>query len=106
MSLEQLPLSSTSQWQERRGFERLYFNNPWQQAKFVKSLLGFRQTLTEFHTPNVEEQLTISAINTVINVFVETYPEFLESDDQGLNGEPYQADPQLLILVEEIRTNE
>jgi hypothetical protein len=84
----------TTQWAEARGNQRLYDQHPYNQARFVASLLGFRQILIEFREPSVSEIITISGINTVTRGFVEHFPDFMRFPE---------TDPHLIELVKEIQ---
>jgi hypothetical protein len=98
-------LSTSTQWVEHRGFERLYGRNPAAQARYVKTLLGQKATFTELRMPSAEEQQVVEAIDVVVGFFARKYPEFLEDEcqaDSDTGSDTYRADPLLLEQVKEI----
>jgi hypothetical protein len=98
---ENAPLPYSTQWPEARNFQRLYADNPMYQARFVMTLLGFRQDLLEW----TDDSDTIEAIDLVISTFHKRHPEFTQDGympdtETGLG--PYHLDDRLKSILEEI----
>ena len=101
---EQKPLPITSQWAEARGFERIYHNNPFIQARFAMALCGLREELI-LKNGRDEQAESAVAVAEVLKEFALLHGEFLalqEETDPELNMGPYTPDPQLVGTVNRI----
>ncbi len=78
---EKTALRYSDQVHEARGFDRVFHNNPDIQAQFVRCLLGFLATQTEFGESSRSESV-VRALETIIRDFAEKYPEFREEELQ------------------------
>ncbi len=101
------PLSnSVVQWHEARGFDRVYGRNPEAQARFVKTLLGFKDIFDWRSLPEIQD--TSQAIGHVISAFAKLYPDFLEPRaaadmDPDLSTDiDYQPEGLMLSLLESL----
>ncbi len=96
-------LPHTHQWQESRGFERLYDKNPHAQARFVRSLAS----MAAFETSRDKGRGVIDALEMIIIAFSDRYSEYLQPtyslSGHDLGGGLYEADPILLDQIEGLR---
>lgn len=100
MGIEHKPLPSVGpQWEEGRGFARLYTRDPHTQARFVKALIGFRA-----HAEWMHEEEVIEAADVVLRFFAKEFPEFLtssaaEEQSSDIWREDYTPDLHMLRLL-------
>lgn len=97
----QKPLPRTSQWGEARGFERIYHDNPFYQARFAMALCGLREEII-FKNGLDEECEGADIVGRAIKEFVELHGEFLapqEETDPEVGMGPYTPDPRLVEKI-------
>lgn len=96
-------LPHTHQWQELRGFERLYDKNPHAQARFVRSLAS----MAAFEANRNDDGGVVDALEMLIIAFSDRYSEYLQPtydlSEHDLGGGLYEADPMLLDQIEVLK---
>lgn len=94
------------QYPEMRCFERTYDNDPENQARFVKSLIGFYALANHYYFGNPEEWGPVrDAITVLMNAFKDHHPEFLQDGieiDSECGGGVYHLEMRLSELVDSI----
>ncbi len=89
-------ISATSQWPERRGFERVYVYNPEVQAKLINNLFA----MVAFEVKRSKDGAIIEALEMIIVAFSDKFPEYLSATYDltglGCGGGMYIAKPSLL----------
>lgn len=101
MAEEHKPLpAGGTQWEEGRGFARLYTRDPHTQARFMKAMIGFRACAEMYHRTDVVE-----AADVVLNYFAERFPDFLtpstvEEQSSDIFRQDYEPDTFLLQMLD------
>lgn len=96
--------SSTSQYAEARGIERLYGGEgtPYFGAKLAENLVGLYLFVQERNQCNESVAEELLAIKGTLKVFTEAFPAYKTESENCADGIAYVPDPMLLRLVDEI----
>lgn len=96
------------QFNERRGFERVFLRNPFEQEKHVSTLVGTIALHSEFGPLDENSAEVIAAAKLLVVDFSERFPEFLLAHtsaelDSEMGYPDYTPDERLVSAVDAIR---
>lgn len=97
-ALADAPVADFAHFNERRGFERTYVQNPDAQARGARFLLGLLALHQEFGPVSPDSAIILKGLKAALRDYTARFPEFLTRSEVAgeLGGGIYAPDPLLL----------